>query len=426
MAHLMARRGLCRLLCVLCLAIAAHRSSSLDIPDDSKLASMTSEELGKIEDALRQEVEQTNKELSTLKADTSQLHDEQVRIDKEAEQLIGAKHAEEEEKAKRDKELEAAKTDVLAKQAAISKMSIRVTELKDQISSLERKLVQLSKEKIRTEQRYQDPSLTDVLDSRSQNWGSVSRNVYNKTKENLVPAFSEISAVARHYQHQVSRTSRALELVVSALVYGFLIGAAYITYTIYNKLRGRLTVDRLLFLGDAYCACFWVVILVCFFLLFDDPLFIVQQRSPRIFFLFQLITICSYISFVLLRVLVLASKMTIGALGETLAVVVVGQHYYVRVWQPSILDETFHGTFFYYFCYAWLFGAFAYNRVDQFSPLKQVKGAKLSPLANFRIMFARFTRGRIPDGDLQTELSPGKYEDDESVRIPVAEAGLRK
>lgn len=152
--------------------------------------------------------------------------------------------------------------------------------------------------------------------------------------------------------------------------------------------------------------------LLCFLILFDDPLYVMKQRSPTPFFVFQLIACFSYVNFVLLRVLVLASKMTLGALGETLAVVVVGHHYYVRVWQPAILDLPFRGTFFYYFCYAWLFSAFAYNRIQEFAPLKQLRGPKLPPLMWLRVLFARFTTSSVPDGDI--ENSAYDSEDDES------------
>ena len=104
----------------------------------------------------------------------------------------------------------------------------------------------------------------------------------------------------------------------------------------------------------------------------------------------------------MLRILVLASKMTLGALGELLAVIIVGHHFYVRVWQPAMTDNQFQGTFFYYFCYAWLFTVFAYNRIQEFAPLKQLRGPSLPPNVWFNILKTRFMSSDIPDGDIET------------------------
>lgn len=378
---------------------------------DEHLQSMTSTELAKLEKTLQTQVHEHDVELETMRKDTQRLKAEQKVIDEEAERLQGAKKWELEQKQSREKELEKAKDDVLLKQESIAKMSVQVGDLKDQIDKLENRLQELNKEKDKTEKKYQDPSLVDVLESRSHNWGSVTRNVYNKTMLNVVPAFSEITETARAYRRKVSRSSRALEFLVSLVIYGFVIGSGVAIYRIYNKVRGKLTISRLLFLGDAFCAGFWAVMLLCFCVLLDDPPYVMKQNAPTPFFVFQLVACFSYVNFVLLRVLVLASKMTLGALGETLAVVVVGHHYYVRVWQPAILDKPFRGTFFYYFCYAFLFSAFAYNRIQEFAPLKQLRGPRLPPLMWLRILFARFTAQNVPDGDI--ESSPYAEEDED-------------
>ena len=390
---------------VFCIFAIAHASV------DDELQLMTSAQLARLERALHEQVEQHTKQLSNMRKDTEHLKEQQKLIDDEAEKLQGAKKWELEEKAKREKELEDAKEDVYMKQESIQKMSVQVSTLKDQIDTLENKLKQLNREKENTERRYHDPSLFDVLDSRSQNWGNVTRNVYNKTMTDVVPVLDEMRHTAQNVRRRVSQTSRFLELFASLLIYGFFIVSAFVIYRIYNKLRGRLTIPRLLFLGDAFCAAFWTVLLLCFAVLLDDPLYVLKQRSPTPFFVFQLVACFSYVNFVLLRVLVLASKMTLGALGETLAVVVVGHHYYVRVWQPAMLDKPFHGTMFYYFCYAWLFSAFAYNRIQEFAPLKQLRGPRLPPLMWLRVVFARFTARGVPDGDI--ESSPREDSDDD-------------
>lgn len=374
------------------------------IAEAGDLASLSSAELAALEERLTREVSESNKALEALRAETDQLRGEQEEIDRDARELADAREIEAKKKEKREKELEDAKLDVQRKQASIARMSVRVTELKEQIDALEAKLVDLAKEKNETERRYNDPTFADVLGSRSANWGDVPRNVYIKTVNDVLPAFSRISDVAQRYRRRVSKTSRALELLASLLVYGFVLGFVYASYKIYRKVRGNLTVDRLLFLGDAFCAGFWTIVLLCYTFLLEDPLHVIQTNNPLFFFVFQLAVISNYVMYVLLRVLVLASQMSLKALGEVLAVIVVGQHYYVRVWQPSILDENFGGTFFFYFCYAWMFVAFAYKRADQFSPLKQLRGEKLPLIPSLRILFARISGKSIPDGDIETQF----------------------
>jgi FtsZ-binding cell division protein ZapB len=389
------------------LSCDAHAQEAAADLDQVDLSSMTAAELAELEAVLQGEVADSDRALQALRADTKQLREEQEAIDRDAAQLGEAREVEARRKAERDQELEQAKADVQAKQASIARMSVRVTELKEQIAALEGKLHELAREKDETERRYNDPSLADVLDSRAAQWGSVPRNVYNKTMHDIVPALSGLSEYASQYRRQVSDASRALELFASLLVYGFVCFSVVATYKVYARVRGNLTVDRILFLGDAFCAAFWTVILVCFMFLFDDPLRVIQLRSPKLFFAFQLSAISSYAAYVLLRVLVLASHMSLHALGEVLAVIVVGQHYYVRVWQPAILDQKFSGTFFYYLCYAWLFAGLAFLRVDNWSPLKQLKGHRLPAVASLRIFYARMTGRSIPDGDLQAQLDPG-------------------
>lgn len=380
---------------------------------DDQLQSMSSAGLASLEKTLRSQVDEHDKELAEMKEETDRLKKEQKTVDQEAEQLAGAKQWELDEKARREKELDSAKEDVMAKQESISKMSVQVANLKDQIGALQNRLQLLNHERDTSEKRYRDPSLADVLESRSHRWSNVTRNVYQKTVSEFVPALTDMTETARSYRRQVSKTSKFLELLASLIIYSFIIAASLASYRIYTKVRGKLTIARLLFLGDAFCACFWTVMLICFTILFDDPLFVMKERSPMFFFAFQLIACFSYVNFVLLRVLVLASKMTLGALGETLAVVIVGHHYYVRVWQPAMLDKPFRGTFFYYFCYAWLFSAFAYNRIQEFAPLKQLRGPQLPPYVWLNVLFARFMRRNVPDGDIESTPYRAESGDDE-------------
>lgn len=394
-------------------SLCATGRDGLEVRDISE---MTEDELSKMEERLSAEVSESDKALDALRADTNALREEQEEIDRESEALGEERRLEAQRKADRDAELDKAKADVQKKQASIAHMSVRVTELKEEIFTLEGKLAQLSREKNETEKRYNDPSLADVLNSRAARWGSVPRSVYNKTMTDIVPALSGASRFASRYRRKVSETSRALELLASLLVYGFLCTSVYVTCSVYSRVRGQLTVDRILFLGDAFCAAFWTVILVCYLFLFDDPLHVIQARSARLFTAFQLSALAAYLAYVLLRVLVLASSMTLHALGETLAVIVVGQHYYVRVWQPAMLDAPVRGAVFYYVCYGAVFAAFAAGRAAVFTAPKGARGARLRGLLE-RLRAARGGR-ELGDGE-EARISGGAAHD--GCRVAVGE-----
>lgn len=410
------KRLLCALVVVVSLTISmcdADGLSSVGTSSGSNLAAMSIVELEELETKLKTDVKSVDGELEDLKHETTTLKADQKAIEEEANKLLGAHEWEKSEKMKKEQELQEAKRDVEKKQENMSHMSTKVTELRNQIKALEDKLQKLSADKAATEKRFHDPSLTDVLNSRSQNWGDVSRNMYEKTKTNLLPAINEFSETAKQYQERVRSRSRVIELIVSFIMYGFVIAFSVGTYNVYKKVRGNLTIQRLLFIGDAFCAGFWIVLILCYCVLWGDPLRHLQQRLPRVFFLYQLMALVLYVGYVFLRVIVLASKMTIGALFELLAVITIGQHFYVRVWQPAIVDRSFQGTLFCYFCYAWLFSVFAYNRVQEFAPLKQLRGPSLPPSMWFNILKTRFTSSGIPDGDVESSRTHNYETDDD-------------
>jgi hypothetical protein len=370
--------------------------------DAREIGELSSSEVEDLERRLKREIADIELELNDAKSATVALRDKQEKVDREAEKMQDEKKREAAEKERRYKELDSIKQEVREKQAAIGKMNIHSAQLNEHINKLQRTLDMLTNESLMAEMRLKEPSLLDMLDTRSQNWSSVPRQVYLKTFHDVAPALSEITAFANEYRQRVRSSSRALEVCVSMLLYGFAVGSFYVLSRIYARVRGNFTVDRILFLGDAICACFWTLVLICFVVLWKDPITVAQSRSPVFFFVFQLSAFCGYVLYVLLRVLVVATEMTVTALGEAFCVIVVGQHYYVRIWQPVILDEAPRGSLFYYLCYVWLFASFAHGRISQFHPLRQLRGPKLTTLTNIRILLSRFSRSRIPECDLET------------------------
>lgn len=374
---------------------------------------MSSAELAKLEEATLGDVRKSEEELGSLRSEISILKQRQLTITEEQERTQGALQWEENEKKKRDAELQDAHNALNQKHEDIKKMADRVKDLKGQIVTLQDHLANLTKQNDKSVRRAMKPSLGEVIDARADGWNEVSKSVYKKTKTYVSNGVSGAARFSEAYRNKVA-SSPTLDLLATLLIYGFFVLGAFAVQKVYTKVRGQLTIERLLFLGDAFCAGFWAVMLLCFCFLWMDPLVAVQARSPTIFFFFQLSALICYVNFVLLRVLLLASKLSLSALGETLSVVVVGHHYYVRVWQPAMLDQPIHGTFFYYFCYCWLFVAFAYNRLNEFAPLKQLRGEKLPPLMALKVLLKRFTAEGVPDGDLESRpfVDIGSDDDD--------------
>ncbi len=384
--------------CRVCGAIETEK----DAGADHELEILSSHQLGTVEKETLASITKSEEQLKQLRTETEVLKSESKKISEAAEKLEGAKDWETAEKRKRDEQLRDVKHDVELKQKSIDEMKNRVTDLKSRIDELKMHLSNLTAQKESVARRNDAPTIRDVLDARAESWNPMAQKVYRKTRDKVIPAITGVTGAAERYRRSVA-SSPVLDFLASVLLYGFFIGGVIVSMRVYNRVRGHFTIPRLLFLGDAFCAMFWGVMLVCYSFLWTDPLVTIQLRSPNLFFVFQIGALVAYVLFVLLRVLLLASKMSLSALGETLAVVVVGHHYYVRVWQPAMLDTPIHGALFYYICYAWLFVALANSRLNEFAPLKQLRGQKLPPLVALRVLMSRFSNNG-PQGDLESSL----------------------
>lgn len=383
-------------------AAAAADAAAAAAVDD--LSAQSTEQLLALQADLKSKIAVADATVATLKTSTADLRKQQAQLTDEADQLLGAAEWEKSEYSAREKELADAKADVFAKQAAMTEMLAKVEALKGQIGSLQSTLGVLERERSATEARYAAPTLANVLDHKAAQWGSVSRGVYNKTMTNIVPAFNSASEQASELRQRINRSSRGGAIAASVLVYGFALLSVAGCLRVWKRVRGNLTVARLLFVGDAFCAAFWGVVLVLYVGLGADPLLVLHERTPGLFFVFQLASLCGYVGYVLLRVVVLAAHLTLSALGELLSVIIVGHHFYIRIFTPAVTDAYVHGSAVYYVCYGWLFAAFAYSRVHEWAPLRQVRGEKLGALTSLRVAWRRFTRSSIPEGEVDPSV----------------------
>ncbi|KAA8499546.1 hypothetical protein FVE85_7131 [Porphyridium purpureum] len=304
--------------------------------------------------------------------------------------------------------------EVVTMEKELGGLSTSVEDLEVELSTITQNLVEIEKENEEFRQRASEPLLIDVLDNSVANWGDTSRGVLRKAVKDVIPAVEDLGKTASAYRVQMTKMSRIVALAASVFLYSFTALFVYFVYTVYRKTRGRFTLSRMLFLGDLFCTLFWAIILVLYVLLLTDPMFVMQKRSPVAFFLFQIAAMGSYVVYAYLRVIAFADNMGWTNLGELLAVVVIGHHYYLRVWLPSMSDVYNENSYWmFYACYMWLFGAFMYSRVQAFAPLKQLRGQKLDMITWFRILKKRFWEDERDLDDVET-LSLDEDEDDSS------------
>uniref|UniRef100_A0A7S1XHL5 Uncharacterized protein n=1 Tax=Erythrolobus australicus TaxID=1077150 RepID=A0A7S1XHL5_9RHOD len=289
-------------------------------------------------------------------------------------------------------------------EGSLKSIGTSIEDLEVEVTSGKAKLAELELERQLTQKRVDDPSLVDVLEASSNQWNPVSREIYKKAVKEVIPAVDTLRSTASAYQQQVTKMSRFVALAVSLLVYGFVFAFLSGVVMVFRKVRGRFTLPRMLFIGDLFSTLFWAIMLVLYALLWTDPMLVIQNRMPAVFFVFQLSVLVSYVVYVYLRVIMFAEDLSWSTLGELLSVIVVGHHYYLRVWQPAMSEAGYvqRTVWVYYVCYMWMFGAFMYNRVQTFAPLQQLRGKKLSMLQWLLILRNRFWTDSSPDGEIET------------------------
>mmetsp|Transcript_21773 Transcript_21773/g.88684 ORF Transcript_21773/g.88684 Transcript_21773/m.88684 type:complete len:190 (+) Transcript_21773:1324-1893(+) len=141
-------------------------------------------------------------------------------------------------------------------------------------------------------------------------------------------------------------------LLTAFMLYGGILGFLFVTYRLYAQLQGRLTIARILFIADLLIGAFWLSCALLRIVSRRDPLYIFNERYENAFFIFQAMALVFYICYVLIRVLILAARLTIAALLELLSVIIIGNHYYVFVWLPLMVGMPLTATSWTYFAYS--------------------------------------------------------------------------
>lgn len=185
--------------------------------------------------------------------------------------------------------------------------------------------------------------------------------------------------------------------MASLVLYVIVLGWLYATYRIFVQLEGRLTIARLMFVGDAISGVFWILVILLALALRKDPFEALNITSESIFFLFQLAMLLYYMGSVIVRVIVLAAQLTLRSLVELVAIVIVGHHYYISVWVPSVIGEIVRGNLGPYAAYAVLYFFFAYTRISTFPALEEaLVHSRIGSIFGLRYREKRLREPRMP------------------------------
>eukprot|EP00183_Erythrolobus_madagascarensis_P006802 CAMPEP_0185844402 /NCGR_PEP_ID=MMETSP1354-20130828/587_1 /TAXON_ID=708628 /ORGANISM="Erythrolobus madagascarensis, Strain CCMP3276" /LENGTH=459 /DNA_ID=CAMNT_0028544065 /DNA_START=116 /DNA_END=1495 /DNA_ORIENTATION=+ len=353
--------------------------------------------LEKDEQALDEAIGEVNVRIEMLKAEHVEVESLQSSMD--------AKHAEElQARAVAETELAAARLEVDRTREQIASMTRRTDELNLEISSMESVLKEIEASGKHARKNLEKPSLATVIDASSQRIdpgmrSSLSRLVHFV----LVPALDGVLDHAEKYRSDLMRLPGFATRMTQLLVYGVLIFLVYLLLQTINHIRVRLArnaltgsmsfMSRVLLLCDCFCAAYWLMIVFWHVVLWCDPFAVLAMQGPTLFHAFQLCWLIGFSSFVSLRIANAAMSLDLGAVGELLSVIIVGYHHYVNSWAPSMglsaPSSTTRSSLFYYVCYAWMFCAFSFVRIQELLPLKQVRGQAVPLYQWVQLIYAR-------------------------------------
>jgi len=356
-----------------------------------QLETLNYEQLEKLLANLTDTTELERKRLPELQDELRTLMEERMKTDKETESMNGAKLWEQGEKNKVLTEEKEFKEKIMAEQERIAKTVIHIQELSREIAILQNKQEQLASKKSSLAKKYYEPKVEDMLEEASKHWSPVTRQVYERTKA-LMGSYDQIKKM----QHKVPKV---IFLIIFMMMYGFVAAGIYGIFHLFARVRP--TVSKMILTGDALLAVFWFLMTILHVVLRVDPLYVMNVYAANAFTLFQVFVLTSYVFYALLRVYQLAAKLSIMMLGELLAVIVVGNHFYVRAFLPLLLNVASKpsSNLKYYFCYFVLFVAFAANKLQTLSPLKPMGSGTLSYMQAWNIVFQRFMNPNVPVQD---------------------------
>lgn len=346
---------------MLSMSAAAH-PSHVDHTDE-QLRQMNTESLLHIEGDLRRQNELVDKHVASLHGRIAKAEKEREAEEKKVRSLRTGLDYEKRQSAAKKKMLEDAKTELQDKRAQMEKLKMHADFVRREIVAMEGKLHSLHRNKEEVEQRFENPTIMDVIVTKADAMGTTSHNVLNKTMSTLLmPGFLRGRKEALHLRHHIRSSSRYAALMTTLAIYAFLVYMAALVYNSYWRIRGRMTLSRALYIADLCFASYWAFISLAYLLLMNDPLVVMRTYHESVFVALQLGTAVVTAWYIFLRLFVIAATLKGVDLLELVCALFAIHHYYQRVWAPSLSDEPFNPGSTAYILYCMVYLAIAARR----------------------------------------------------------------
>uniref|UniRef100_A0A7S0G6B1 Uncharacterized protein n=1 Tax=Rhodosorus marinus TaxID=101924 RepID=A0A7S0G6B1_9RHOD len=307
------------------------------------------EELDRVGADLDEKTAQIELDLVELEKQYAEMAQNDSKIEADLDNATKLKDQEKDERVGMEEQLKKAKREVQDKKDTISKLSARISEIHRQEKSLHEKMVSLLDNTKTAVRNISDPSFALVLENNADEWGELPRSMFARTQRVMGSAVLSLPIHTKLHD-KLSPTMNVL--LTAFMLYGGILGFLFVTFRVYAQLQGRLTIARTLFVADLLIGAFWLFCALLRIASRRDPLYSFNERYENAFFIFQAMALVFYICYVLIRVLILAAKLTIAALLELLSVIIIGNHYYIFVWLPLMVGMPLTATSGTYFAYS--------------------------------------------------------------------------
>ncbi|GJD07318.1 hypothetical protein Gasu2_16840 [Galdieria sulphuraria] len=319
------------------------------------------------EQSLLQQLKDVDREAIEYRREIQLLKEEEKRMEAEYKKLKQARDWELKKMQEKEKQVEQLQQSTNQKQQVVDTLVERIEENKKEIEKLEKQLQELTDDKEYLEHRYYSPSLSEVLDELSTKWDPLSRNIAKLYRQK--------------WSRELTETYRWAPLLSSCFIYGCVTIIILLLILIIRRVGKRLSVSKLLFLSDVTFTVFWLIILFASTIFWTDGFQALAENNEVLFLLLQLSLFTFYSGIIALRVFLFAMSLSWQILLELLILLILCQHYYIHLWQPSMTDSPFTATWKSYLFYYLTFQLLMWYKAAKFGLVPSLSTLRIRGLA---------------------------------------------
>ncbi|KAA8500033.1 hypothetical protein FVE85_7618 [Porphyridium purpureum] len=375
-------------LCVLALAARVQADSPAVPGARSRLGA---EDLdGLDDDALAKYAEKLDTSMGQIRETTERIRDSEFDartqksvLDEDCNRARGARDWEFGEKRKQEQTLLALERQMQDKKLEQMELVEKVTQLRAEVG-----LMRLSKEELENltavaRRKLTHPWLLDALEESSGALGTAGQLIINTTVREIVPKVVQYE----EFLHESSVRARPVVIAMcGVLVYASGVVCFYVLSSAYRRWRDMLGLHDILALGDSLYTGYWLSVFLLSVAVRRDPLYILYAHSRVLFLSGLIFNLLTYSALIVLRLFVLFQDVSLPHAAELLMSIIIGNHYYICVWRPMIVNHRFDKSMYMYFLfYAAICGLLASRRISSWQGhgelLRTLRGGQLKGYA---------------------------------------------